>query len=140
MGRLTAKASVPHKIRKNLTAAAQFLENFKHRRTVKTAMTEAFRSSVAPTALHRLLADVPELPLVVHAWYDDLPQKALSSRNSWGVVQGVSQAEHFGEWVHYFSAGGAQVGRVRGLGHAALSAARIGIAGRELPGFGLRLC
>ncbi len=109
VGRLTAKASVPHKIRKNLTAAAQFLENFKHRRTVKTAMTEAFRSSVAPTALHRLLADVPELPLVVHAWYDDLPQKALSSRNSWGVVQGVSQAEHFGEWVHYFSAGGAQV-------------------------------
>ena len=41
--RLTAKASVPHKIRKQLTAAAQFIENFKHRKTVKAAMTEAFR-------------------------------------------------------------------------------------------------
>lgn len=29
--RLTARASVPHKIRKQLTAAAQFIENFKHR-------------------------------------------------------------------------------------------------------------
>ena len=33
VGRLTAKASVPHKIRNNLTAAAQFIENFKHRKT-----------------------------------------------------------------------------------------------------------
>ncbi len=42
VGRLTAKASVPHKIRKNLTAAAQFIENFKHRKTVVKAMAEAF--------------------------------------------------------------------------------------------------
>jgi hypothetical protein len=106
--RLTAKATVPYKIRKNLTAAAQFIENFKHRRTVKTAMTEAFRSSVPPTELHCLLAALPALPLVVHAWYDDLPQKALAARKSWGIVQGVSQAEHFGNWVHYFNADGTQ--------------------------------
>ncbi len=109
VGKLTAKASVPHKIRKNLTAAAQFIENFKHRRTVKTAMTDAFRSSVPPAALHRLLAEVPDLPLVVHVWYDDLPQKALAARKSWGVVQGVSQAEHFGEWVRYYSPDGTAV-------------------------------
>src|SRR5208337_1870118 len=54
--RLTAKASVPHKIRKNLTAADQFIENFKHRKTVKAAMTEAFAATVQPTPLHRLLA------------------------------------------------------------------------------------
>jgi hypothetical protein len=107
--RLTAKASVPHKIRKNLTAAAQFIENFKHRRTVKTAMTEAFGPSIAPTEMHRLLAALPALPLVVHAWYDDLPQKAFAARKSWGIVQGVSQAEHFGNWVHYFDADGTRV-------------------------------
>lgn len=107
--RLTAKASVPHKIRKNLTAAAQFIENFKHRRTVKAAMTEAFRSSVPPTELHRLLAALPVLPLLVHAWYDDLSQNAFAARTSWGVVQGVSQAEHFGSWVHYFKADGTLV-------------------------------
>ncbi len=100
--RLTAKASVPHKIRKNLTAAAQFIENFKHRKTVKAAMTEAFAAPVEPTPLHRYLAALPALPLIVHAWYDGLPQQALMGRKGWGIVQGVSQAEHFGEWVHYF--------------------------------------
>jgi hypothetical protein len=100
--RLTAKASVPHKIRKNLTAAAQFIENFKHRKTVKAAMTEAFGVDAEPTALHRHLASLPALRLIVHAWYDDLPQQALASRKGWGIVQGVSQAEHFGAWDHYF--------------------------------------
>jgi hypothetical protein len=103
--RLTAKASVPHKIRKNLTAAAQFIENFKHRKTVVKAMVEAFNADVQPTALHRYLASVPALRLIVHAWYDDLPQRALAGRDGWGIVQGVSQSEHFGTWVHYFAGG-----------------------------------
>jgi hypothetical protein len=107
--RLTAKASVPHKIRWNLTAAAQFIENFKHRKTVKTAMLEAFQSAVPATELQLLLAAVPALPLVVHAWYDDLPQKALVSRRSWGMVQGVSQAEHPGAWVHFLDPQGVAV-------------------------------
>lgn len=109
VGRLTAKTSVPHKIRKNLTGAAQFIENFKHRKTVKKAVTEAFRSSVPPTELHRFLAALPALPLAVHTWYDDLPQKAFAARKNWGIVQGVSQAEHFGNWVHCFNADGSQV-------------------------------
>ena len=108
VGRLTAKTSVPHKIRTNLTAAAQFIENFKHRRTVSNAMTEAFCGESQPTSLHTLLMNLPALPLVVHAWYDDLPQKALRSRTGWGMAQGVSQAEHFGNWVHYFDADGKQ--------------------------------
>ncbi|MGE0113759.1 MAG: SIR2 family protein [Steroidobacteraceae bacterium] len=107
VGKLTAKASVPHKIRNNLTAAAQFIENFKHRKTVKMAMTEAFMPDMPVTLLHRYLAGLPNLPLLVHAWYDQLPQQALAARNtSWGSVQGVSQAEHFGQWVHYFDADG----------------------------------
>ncbi len=93
--RLTAKASVPHKIRKNLTAAAQFIENFKHRKTVVKAMTEAFAADVPPTALHRHLASIPALKLLVHAWYDDLPQKALAGRECWGMVQGVESVPAF---------------------------------------------
>jgi hypothetical protein len=109
VGKLTAKASVPHKIRNNLTAAAQFIENFKHRKTVAVAMTEAFSPKMPPTALHRYLASLPSLPLWVHAWYDNLPQQALAGQDrSWGSVQGVSQAEHFGEWVHYFDADGSR--------------------------------
>jgi hypothetical protein len=110
VGRLTAKSSVPHKVRNNLGAAAQFIENFKHRSTVTAAMTEAFSTDVQPTALHRLLLNQPALPLVVHAWYDDLPQKSLHSRTNWGMAQGVSQAEHFGDWTYYYNADGSYAG------------------------------
>lgn len=125
VGKLTAKASVPHKIRNNLTAAAQFIENFKHRKTVSKAMTEAFCAEVPPTALHRYLATLPTLPLVVHAWYDDLPQKAFASRSGWGMVQGVSQTEHFGNWVHYFRADGSPADNAQ---------ERTGAAGDGIPG------
>src|ERR1019366_4900072 len=116
VGHLTAKSSVPHKIRTNLTATAQFIENFKHRKTVNNAMTEAFRMEAQPTPLHTLFMNMPCLPLVVHAWYDDLPQKALRSRTGWGMAQGVSQAEHFGNWVNYFDADGTNAG-VESSGH-----------------------
>jgi hypothetical protein len=114
VGKLTARASVPHKIRHNLSAAAQFIENFKHRKTVAAAMSEAFAPRIPPTAVHRWLAALPKLPLWVHAWYDDLPQHALAeppaaaARGTWGIAQGVSQAEHFGTWVHFFNADGSR--------------------------------
>jgi hypothetical protein len=107
--RLTAKASVPHKVRNNLTAAAQFIENFKHRKTVVAAMTEAFTAEAAPGALHRYFASLPQLPVIVSTWYDDLLMKAFAIRASWGAVQGVSQSEHFGTWVQYFDQNGAPV-------------------------------
>jgi hypothetical protein len=116
VARLTAKASVPHKIRNNLGAAAQFIENFKHRSTVTNSMSEAFGLEAQPTSLHTLLMGMDSLPLVVHAWYDDLPQKALRMRSDWGMAQGVSQAEHFGNWVHYYNADGSQAG-VESSGH-----------------------
>lgn len=117
VGRLTAKATVPHKIRGNLTAAAQFIENFKHRKTVVAAMNEAFHAALEPTELHCRLAAFPSLPLLVHAWYDDLPQKALARRSNWGIVQGVSQSEHFGDWVHYFRGDGVPVQGIPVDGH-----------------------
>lgn len=118
VGHLTSKSNVPHKVRNNLGAAAQFIENFKHRSTVTGAMTEAFSVEAQPTPMHTLLMSQPALPLVVHAWYDDLPQKALRSRSSWGMAQGVSQAEHFGNWVHYYSSDGAHAGLETDKSHA----------------------
>jgi len=101
--RMTAKVSVPFKIRTHLTAAAQFIENFKHRKTVTALMVEAFGVQAEPNVIHRCLASLPGLPLIVHVWYDDLLQYAFRGRSDWGVAQGVSQAEHSGEWVHYFA-------------------------------------
>lgn len=107
--RLVAKSSVPHKIRGNLTAAAQYIENFKHRKTLVGLMAEAFAPSVPPTVLHAYLARIVRKPLlIVDAWYDNAMETALASRNLWGQVQGVSQSEHFGTWVHYFRANGMQ--------------------------------
>ncbi len=117
--RLTTKTSVPHKIRNNLTAGAQFIENFKHRKTLVKAMIEAFTAELTPGPVHRYFAAMPQLPLIVSTWYDALMMQALSGRESdaqgcasaaggrmpgaaWGMAQGVSQSEHFGTWVHYF--------------------------------------
>ncbi len=109
VAQLTTKVKVPHKLRGNLTSAAQYIENFKHRVTLNKMMTEAFAPETAPTELHRALAALPLLPLVVHAWYDDLPQRALAARRNWGLVQGVSQTAHFGRWFNYFRADGSAV-------------------------------
>lgn len=118
--RLVAKASVPHKIRNNLTAAAQFIENFKHRKTVVKAMTEAFTAEVAPSALHYYFAGIPHLPVIVSTWYDDLLMKALVVCKDWGMVQGVSQSEYFGTWVQYFAADGSPAREVEARDWATL--------------------
>jgi hypothetical protein len=106
---MTSKISVPHKIRNNLTSAAQFIENFKHRKSVVALMRGAFSADMDPTVLHRWLGAQLSIPLIVHAWYDDLPQRSLASRSDWGMVQGVSQAEHFGNWTHAFRSDGSPV-------------------------------
>lgn len=104
---ITAKASVPHKIRQRLTQAAQFIENFKHRKTLRGLMSDTFAPRPAPPPLCHWLASLPRLPLLVSAWYDDLMAQALAATGrNWGAVQGVSQAEQFGEWVNYFQADG----------------------------------
>jgi len=110
VSRLTATTNVPHKLRGNLTGAAQFIENFKHRKTVVALMRAAFAADARPNALHRWLAAQPALPLLVHAWYDDLPQRVLAARRDWGIVQGLSQAEHFGRWTRQFGPDGAAAG------------------------------
>jgi hypothetical protein len=103
---ITAKVTVPHKLRKNLTAASQYIENFKHRKTLVGLLQEAFKGSPKPTVLHDFLAQLESLPLIVDVWYDTTMAAALAARSDFGQVQGVSRAEHLGEWVHYFRADG----------------------------------
>ena len=103
---LTKKVSVPGKIRNRLTAAAQFIENFKHRKTLVTAMNEAYAPTPLPSALHRWIATLPA-PLIVDAWYDDTTRSALAPRQDWAEVQGLSQSEHFGTWCGWYTADGA---------------------------------
>ena len=110
--RLTAKASVPHKVRNNLTAAAQFIENFKHRKTVVNLMAEAFQTPAVATDLHRYLSGLKRLPLVVNVWYDNAMAAALQGRDDWGRIQGLSQAEHFGTWTKNYLPDGTEAEEV----------------------------
>lgn len=105
---MTSKVSVPHKIRKRLTQAAQFIENFKHRKSVVHLMNEAFASSPAPSALHLALAG-SGAGLWVDTWYDDTMASALAQTQqaNWAQVQGLSQSEHFGNWTGAYAADGA---------------------------------
>jgi hypothetical protein len=105
---LTAKASVPHKIRNNLSATAQFIENFKHRKTVVNLMSEALSAPVQPTELHCYLAGLTQLPMIVDMWYDNAMESTLQARDAWGQIQGLSQSEHFGHWTRAYRADGTQ--------------------------------
>jgi hypothetical protein len=113
---LTAKVSVPHKIRNRLTAAAQFIENFKHRKTLVGLMNDAFAPKVTPSSLHAFIASISALPLWVDAWYDDAAKNALSGRTDWGQVQGLSQSEHFGTWTGYYDDTGTPVTETEAAG------------------------
>jgi hypothetical protein len=106
--RLTAKASVPHKIRNRLTQSAQFIENFKHRKTLVHLMNEAFSADPVPSMLHRAIAQLAPR-LIVDAWYDNAMAAALAGRTDWGQVQGLAQSEHFGTWTAWYDADGAFV-------------------------------
>jgi hypothetical protein len=98
---LNARNSVPGKIRNRLTAVAQFIENFKHRKTLVAAMNAAFEATPPASPLHRWLATLPA-PLIVDTWYDDTLRGALAGRADWAEVQGLSQSEHFGTWVGWY--------------------------------------
>jgi len=105
---MTAKVSVPHKIRKRLTQAAQFIENFKHRKSVVHLMNEAFATSPAPSPFHLALAG-SGAGLLVDTWYDDTLAAALAQvepKSGWVQVQGLSQSEHFGQWTGAYAADG----------------------------------
>jgi len=103
---MTAKVSVPHKIRKRLTQTAQFIENFKHRKSVVHLMNEAFAATPAPSALQLALAG-SGAKLWVDTWYDDSFASALAQGGQpWVQVQGLSQSEHFGQWTGAYAADG----------------------------------
>lgn len=97
--RLTERVAVPFRIRKRLTQAAQFIENFKHRKTLVAQMNAAFAAQPVCSALHRHLAALRP-PLIVDAWYDAAMAQALAGASGeWSEIQGLAQSEHPGQWT-----------------------------------------
>ncbi|MBF0561554.1 MAG: SIR2 family protein [Alphaproteobacteria bacterium] len=105
--RLSARVAVPGRIRGNLWAAAQYIESHRHRVTLGRAMTEIFAPAEEPNPLHRWLAALPGVRLIVDTWYDATLTAALSERTDWGQVKGISRAgKSLDTWVSYHDAGG----------------------------------
>ena len=103
---LSARVAVPGRIRHQASATAQFIENFKHRKTLTAAMDAAFAAAPEPSPLHRWLASRPA-PLLVDAWYDGTLRRALAGRDDWAEVQGLSQSQHAGRWSGWYGPDGA---------------------------------
>lgn len=100
---LGTRVAVPGRIRNNLWHAAQYIETNRHRVTVDRLMADAFRPVPAPNALHRWLAGLDHLPMVVDTWYDGTMRAAFTDagRTDWGQVQGCSKARRLdgGVWA-----------------------------------------
>lgn len=94
---LSAKVAVPGRIRNNLWHAAQYIESHRHRMTLDRLMADIFKPVPEPSPLHRWLAGLPELPLIVDTWYDGTMAAALGGRSDWGLMQGASKARGTGE-------------------------------------------
>lgn len=94
---LSKRATVPSRIRRNPTAAAQYIENFRHRKTLKKLMLEAYALPAEPPGLYRLLARLAP-PLVVDTGYDNAFPTALDGNADWAQIQGVSRAEVRESW------------------------------------------
>ena len=95
---LGSKVTLPGRARGQLGPAAQYIESNKHRKTLAVLMGQAFAGAVTPSPLHRTLAALPAVPLIVQLWYDDAMRAALAGREDAALIQGVSQAEQFGTW------------------------------------------
>lgn len=70
----------------NLALVASFLELKKDSNALKRRLREAFDVSAKPGKLHRLLASVDTLELIVTTNYDDLIEQAFQEREPWVMV------------------------------------------------------
>lgn len=105
---LSSRSAVPGRIKNNLWHTAQYIETFKHRITVDKLMAEVFKPIPEPNHLHRWLASLDKLPLIVDTWYDGALRAALAGRSDWGSIQGASKARRLQEvaWTRAFDAAG----------------------------------
>lgn len=110
---LSARGAVPGRIRNNLWHTAQYIESNRHRVTLDRLMADAFGTVPPPGQLHRWLAGLRSLPLVVDTWYDGTMRGALAAtgRTDWGQIQGASKARRLdgGVWSRAVAADGTLV-------------------------------
>lgn len=107
LNRFTA---APGRIRTNMWSVAQYIEQRRHRRTLVANMADIFATPVPAGALHRALAALERLPMIVDTWYDGAMREALAVRGDWAEIQGVTRALETGDiWWRAYAPGGGEV-------------------------------
>jgi hypothetical protein len=111
---LASKVGVPGRIKNNLWHSAQYIETHKHRMTLDKLMAGFFQPVPEPNVLHRWLAGLPRLSMIVDTWYDGTMKAAFEAagRDNWGIVQGCSKARRLdgGVWTRAVAPDGTIVG------------------------------
>jgi hypothetical protein len=102
---LSAKVTVPGRVRGNVWSSAQFIETRRHRKTLSKLMADIFAPPLPSNPLHIWLAGLT-LPLIVDAWYDAGMAAALTG--NWGQIQAVTRnGKHEDIWYRPLRADGA---------------------------------
>ena len=108
---LHARAPAPSKIRTNMWAVGQFIEQRRHRNTLVAYMSEIFAPVVPPSQFVDWLASLP-LSLVVDTWYDGAARAAFvaGGRTDWIEIQGVTRSgENRDIWTKVYDPTGTEV-------------------------------
>ncbi|NKN34795.1 SIR2 family protein [Agrobacterium sp. a22-2] len=108
---LHARAPAPSRIRTNMWSVAQYIEQRRHRVTLRTWMAEIFAADPQPSALHRWLVSLP-LPLVVDTWYDGAMRAAFAAagRPDVPAIQGITRSGEFRDiWTKAYDGEGQEI-------------------------------
>ncbi len=93
---LATKVTVPGKLKGRLWESAQYIESFKHRKTLVHLMKESFSGKAPLLPLHDALLKGVHAPLVVDVWYDSTLSEAIGEDRI--QMTATSRSEHPGQW------------------------------------------
>lgn len=114
---LAAKVAVPGKLKGNVWAAAQYIETYRHRMTLDRTLQAVFAQPLPPLELHRKLAALNALPMIVDAWYDGALFQAIGEHPGRGMVQGVTKADQVKDvWNRWYLPSGEETDGETGAG------------------------
>jgi hypothetical protein len=94
--RLCEKVTVPGRLKGKLHESAQYIESYKHRKTLTSLMGEIFSKEADAAPVHRILSEFP-LPLVVDTWFSTISSKSLVQPGDI-QISAVSRAEYRDQW------------------------------------------
>lgn len=108
---LSKRHPAPGRMRTNMWAVAQFIDQRRHRKTLTAWMGEIFAPRLSPSPFQSYLAGLP-ISLIVDTWYDGAMRAAFAGtgRADVGEIQGITRAGITEDiWTRAYDAAGTLV-------------------------------